>query len=146
MATGVISAAALLATAAEPSIQYKTLDLQFDLGMLATFDGQPIDTAQLERDPETLLQRLATERTQLLIKHIFELPVTMEDTGPVAMLPPRTTKLPNARPPPKPKPLTRWQKFALEKGIKKTKRSQKVWDETAGDWKARHGYNVSAHA
>ncbi len=145
MSSEVVSASTLLAKAASatPAIQYKALDLQYDLGILAAFDAQPIDAAQFERDPEALLHRLTTERTQLLIKHIFELPVTMEDAGPVASLPPRSTKLPNARPPPKARPLTRWQKFALEKGIKKTKRSQKVWDETADDWKARHGYNVS---
>jgi regulator of ribosome biosynthesis len=139
----VVDASALLTKSAAPQIVYKSLDLHYDLGILAAFDGQPIDVAQYERDPEAFLLRSTTERTQLLIKQIFELPVTMEDVGPVATLPPRTMKLPESRPPPKAKPLTRWQKFALEKGIKKTKRSQKVWDETAGDWKARHGYNVS---
>ena len=134
----------MLAAAATslPSIRYRTDDLSYDLGLLAAFDAQPVDAAQLERDTEAYLLRTTTERTQLLMKHIFELPVEMDDAGPVAMLPPRSTKLPAAAPPPKPKPLTRWEKFALEKGITKTKRSQKVWDETAGDWKARHGYNV----
>lgn len=141
---GVVDAAALLAAAAPAlnPVHYRADDLTYDVGLLTAFDSHPIDAAQLERDPEAFLLRAATERTQLLIKRVFELPVEMDDAGPVALLPPRTTKLPAAAPPPKPKPLTRWQKFALEKGITKTKRSQKVWDETAGDWKARHGANV----
>ena len=144
--SGVVNAAAMLAVQSLPATNYKIDDLQYDLGLLAAFDPQPVDAAQLERDPEAYLHRLTTERAQLLIKHIFELPVEMDEAGPVALLPPRTTKLPASAPPPKPKPLTRWQKFALEKGITKTKRSQKVWDETAGDWKARHGYNVSGES
>lgn len=142
----VVDATTLLAAAPSlPAIVFKTDDLVYDLGLLTAFDAQPLDAAQLERDPEAYLLRTTTERTQLLIKHIFELPVEMDEAGPVAQLPPRTTKLPAAAPPPKPKPLTRWEKFALEKGITKTKRSLKVWDETAGDWKARHGTNVSCY-
>lgn len=49
------------------------------------------------------------------------------------------SKLPRAKPIPKAKPLTRWQKFAKEKGIKKTKRSRLVWDDQKKDWVPRHG-------
>ena len=52
-----------------------------------------------------------------------------------------TTLLPRAKPVPKAKPLTRWQKFALEKGIKKEKRSRMVWDEDRGEWLPRYGFN-----
>lgn len=43
---------------------------------------------------------------------------------------------------PPPKKETKWEKFAKERGIalNKNKRSQKVWDETAGEWMFRHGY------
>jgi regulator of ribosome biosynthesis len=49
----------------------------------------------------------------------------------------------SSQPPPVPKPETKWEKFAREKGIalNKNKRSQKVWDEATGEWKYRHGYN-----
>jgi regulator of ribosome biosynthesis len=46
------------------------------------------------------------------------------------------------KPPPPPKQETKWEKFARERGLplNKEKRSRKVWDETAGEWKYRHGY------
>lgn len=34
----------------------------------------------------------------------------------------------------------RWEKFAQEKGIKKRKRSVKVWDEDQQEWRRRFGY------
>ena len=48
--------------------------------------------------------------------------------------------LPRFKPVPKPKPLTKWQQFAKEKGITKKKQSKLVYDETAQEWKRRHGY------
>ena len=46
------------------------------------------------------------------------------------------------QPPPPPKQETKWDKFAKERGIptNKEKRSRKVWDEAAGTWMYRHGY------
>jgi regulator of ribosome biosynthesis len=45
------------------------------------------------------------------------------------------------QPPPPPKVESKWEKFAREKGIApKTKRSRKVWDETAQQWLFRTGY------
>lgn len=41
---------------------------------------------------------------------------------------------------PKPKPLTKWQKFAQSKGIVKRKKSKFVWDETKKEWGRRYGY------
>jgi regulator of ribosome biosynthesis len=35
--------------------------------------------------------------------------------------------------------LTKWQKFAQEKGIRKRKRSKLVFDEEQGEWRRRHG-------
>lgn len=39
--------------------------------------------------------------------------------------------------------MTRWQKFALEKGITKRKRERMVFDEQAKEWRPRYGYKVS---
>jgi regulator of ribosome biosynthesis len=39
------------------------------------------------------------------------------------------------------KPLTRWEKFAKIKGIKKKKKSKIAWDETEQTWKRTHGYD-----
>jgi regulator of ribosome biosynthesis len=37
--------------------------------------------------------------------------------------------------------MTKWEKFAKEKGIKKRKRSKLVYDEQTDEWKRRHGYD-----
>lgn len=55
-------------------------------------------------------------------------------------LPAPQLALPRFKPVPKPRPLTKWQKFAKEKGITKKKQSKLVYDDNAQDWKRRHGY------
>lgn len=62
------------------------------------------------------------------------------------MLPEPETRLPRAKPVPKAKPLTRWQQFALAKGITKKKKDRMVWDEAAGEFKPRWGYKVRSTA
>lgn len=44
-------------------------------------------------------------------------------------LPEPRYNLPREKPLPTPKPLTKWQKFAIEKGIKKTPKPKATWDE-----------------
>ena len=78
--------------------------------------------------------------TQSLANKLFAQPAEPVQGGRLAQLPPPTTVLPREKPLPKPKPLTKWQKFAQEKGIKKRKRSKLEFDEASGDWKRRHGY------
>jgi regulator of ribosome biosynthesis len=41
---------------------------------------------------------------------------------------------------PKEKPLTRWEKYAKLKGIKKQKKERMVWDEEAQEFRPRWGY------
>jgi regulator of ribosome biosynthesis len=48
----------------------------------------------------------------------------------VAKLPAPTFTLPREKPLPKPKLLTKWQKYAKEKGITKTKKLKLMWDRT----------------
>jgi len=68
------------------------------------------------------------------------LPTKINETHNVlAKLPKTITLLPREKPIPKPKPLTRWQKFAETKGIKKRKRPQRVWDENTGEWRRSWG-------
>ena len=142
----VVSASDLLAAASESSaaagglpIAYKHDDLTYDMGMLAAFDSHPLDPAAFAKDKEGALAQAATDATQLLVRRVWELPVEKTDLGPVALLPPRTSRLPRSQPPPAPKPLTRWEKFAKEKGIEKKKRSRLVFDEQSGEWKPRWG-------
>lgn len=67
----------------------------------------------------------------MLINNIWELPVERVDEAIVATLPKPEYILPRSRVIPKPKPLTKWQQFAKEKGIqtKKKSRSKLKWDE-----------------
>lgn len=71
---------------------------------------------------------------------LFNAPAEAITGGRLALLPPPTSRLPRALPLPKPKPLTRWQQFALKKGITKQKRSKLEYDDTTGEWRRRHGY------
>jgi len=48
--------------------------------------------------------------------------------------------LPRAKPLPKPKPLTKWEKFAKEKGISHRKKEKAVWDEEKQEWVNRWGW------
>lgn len=57
--------------------------LEFDLGNLAAFDGQPIDPALLAGDREAKLQELTLAGTQALIHRLFNLPAERTDAGPL---------------------------------------------------------------
>jgi hypothetical protein len=46
---------------------------------------------------------------------------------------------------PKPKPPTKWEKFAKAKGIQKTKRSRMVFDEATDQYKPRYGYGRASN-
>ena len=60
-------------------------------------------------------------------------------------LPHGSTSFPRSKPlPPQEKPMTKWEKFAKEKGIKKRKRSKTVYDEQSDEWKRRHGYDKAS--
>lgn len=57
--------------------------LEYDIGNLTAYDTQPLDPAALAGGRETTLKDMATASTQLLIKHLFQLPVEMSETGPL---------------------------------------------------------------
>ncbi|KAG2289807.1 hypothetical protein Bca52824_049411 [Brassica carinata] len=61
--------------------------------------------------------------------------------GPLVQLPPPSTKLPRDKHLPRPKPPTKWEEFALKKGIQKRKKDKIVYDETTDQFKRRHGYD-----
>jgi len=55
-------------------------------------------------------------------------------------LPKPTTILPREKAIPKPKPLTKWEKFRLERGLPaRKKRSRMVYDSITDDWVPRWG-------
>ena len=129
-ATGVLSGGELLraaeAAAAGPAVQYKDAsNTALDAGLLVAFDSAPLDPAAYASGREAAMLQAATENAQLLVRALFELPAE-EDAqhGATVSLPPRSTALPREKPVPAPKPPTRWEKFAKEKGIaKKGKRA-----------------------
>ena len=82
----------------------------------------------------------ARDGAQALIAALFSSPTTSSPDGPLAQLPPPTMQLPRAKPLPKPKPPTKWEQFAKAKGIQKTRRDKKVWDEEKQEWVNRWGW------
>jgi regulator of ribosome biosynthesis len=115
--------------------------LDFDLGhLLVCHPSAPEETSTSEGWNENALQSLTTRIAQSLVRQIFSLPIESTPDGPTVQLPKPKLELPRAKPLPKPKPLTKWEKFAKEKGIVKKKRSKLIFDEASQDWKRRHGY------
>jgi len=123
-----------------PSIEVeKEDDLTYDLGHLCAFDPSPLDDTALFADASAYLLAIARDNTQLLANRLYGLLATQPNKS-VIKLPEPTTALPREKPLPKPKPQTRWEKFAAEKGITKKKRSKMVWDESAQRWAPRFGF------
>eukprot|EP01119_Soliformovum_irregulare_P002742 TRINITY_DN129_c0_g2_i3.p1 TRINITY_DN129_c0_g2~~TRINITY_DN129_c0_g2_i3.p1 ORF type:complete len:309 (-),score=75.66 TRINITY_DN129_c0_g2_i3:195-1121(-) len=119
-------------------------DLKFDLGNLLAADSRPIDLKSFQEKSDEYLKELAQKNVQSLIGRIFQLPIEQADhSGVIATLPSRlSTPIPREKHVPQPKPLTKWQEFALQKGIrpKNKKREQWVFDESEGVEKRSHGY------
>ncbi|XP_042366384.1 ribosome biogenesis regulatory protein homolog [Plectropomus leopardus] len=119
----------------------KELDLEFDVGNLLACDKNRIESRDFrEQKKEDFLRALARDNTQLLINEIWKQPTERVEEAIVAKLPDPTTRLPREKPPPKPKPPTKWEEFAKLKGIQKKKKTNLVWDETAKEWRRRWGY------
>lgn len=119
----------------------KELDLDFDIGNLLACDKNRIESRDFrDQKREDFLRSLARDNTQLLINEIWKLPTERVEEAIVARLPEATTRLPREKPPPKPRPPTRWEQFAKLKGIQKKKKTNLVWDETAKEWRRRWGY------
>ncbi|KAL7530766.1 hypothetical protein ACHAXR_003661 [Thalassiosira sp. AJA248-18] len=100
----------------------------------------PSSTNTTHNVNESMLLAKAAECTTQLLAELWKLPMEKTDVGALAKLPSlgggETTKLPRSLPPPPPKQLTKWEQFALQRGIApKSKRSRKVFDEATGDWK-----------
>lgn len=86
------------------------------------------------------MAKVARENAQLLVNHIWDLPLQVTPEGVFVKIPAGKTALPRALPLPKKKSLTRWEKFAKEQGIQKKKKDKIVFDEDTGEWKRRYGY------
>ena len=117
----------------------RPLDQENDLGNLL---GVEINEFELDEScKEDLLKARARDNCQLLLNEIWQLPTERVEEAIVAVLPPPTSIIPREKPVPKPKPLTKWEQYAKEKGIvNKKKKSSKVWDDVVKDWVPRFGY------
>nr|VDC70053.1 unnamed protein product [Brassica rapa] len=82
-----------------------------------------------------------TKLVQAIADTLFNLSSTETSDGPLVQLPPPSTKLPRQKHLPRPKPPTKWEEFALKKGIQKRKKDKIVYDETTDKFKRRHGYD-----
>merc|ERR1711928_99532 len=116
----------------------KPVDLEYDVGNLLAYDINDIDVNQLRTEKESFLTNLARDNVQLLINRLFQLPTARVDNDLFVSLPPPTTRLPRAKPVPKAKQLTKWEKYAKEKGITKRKKDKLEWDEELNKWVPRY--------
>lgn len=117
----------------------KDTPLDVDAGFLTVTDLNPIDEDSYQSNLEEFLKSTARDGIQALVAALYELPTESSIDGPVTKLPPPTTQLPRAKPLPKPKPPTKWERFAAAKGIQKKRRDRKVWDEEKQEWVNRWG-------
>ncbi|KAL6263185.1 hypothetical protein P5V15_005985 [Pogonomyrmex californicus] len=119
---------------------HKDVELDIDLGTLLASDYNTLDAKALRESKDLYLKSLTRDNVQLLINKIWELPVERVDEVIVATLPKPTYVLPRSRAIPKPKPLTKWEKFAKEKGIRTKKKNKLKWDEELKKWIPTYGY------
>jgi len=136
------AAAAAEATLASTKVE-KPIELELDLGNMLATDNNVIDNSAVTDSStrEDYLRNLARDNTQILINAIWSLPTERVEDVIVAKFPPPTTKLPREKPLPKPKEMTKWEKYAKEKGIvKKKKKDRMVWDDVVQKWVPQFGY------
>ncbi|XP_012255245.1 ribosome biogenesis regulatory protein homolog [Athalia rosae] len=120
----------------------KHLDVEIDEGSLLVVDYNSLDQQQVKNNHEDYIRQLTRDNVQLLINKVWVLPTKRIEEAIVATLPTPKFVLPRAQRIPKPKPLTKWQQFAKEKGIKSNKnRKPKLnWDEQLQKWIPNYGY------
>ncbi|MBW0536605.1 hypothetical protein O181_076320 [Austropuccinia psidii MF-1] len=121
----------------------RDIPIDLDVALLASFDPNRINPEEYNNDREQCLMQSARESIQVLVNSLFSLPTTSTDDGVVANLPScgPSTILPRAKPIPKPAPLTKWQKFAKEKGIVPKSQKEKLeFDEEKQEWVNRWGW------
>lgn len=81
---------------------------------------------------EDYISNLTRDNVQLLVNEIWELPTERVEECVVAKLPAPAFVLPRSRKCPAAKELTKWERFAKEKGIQNKKKDKKVFDKELG--------------
>ena len=117
----------------------RPLEQENDLGNLLGVEVNDIDFENENIDAQ--LKKRARDNCQLLLNEIWKLPTERVEEAIVAVLPRGTSTIPREKPIPIPKPPTKWEKYAKEKGIEnKKKKSRMVWDDVVKEWVPRFGY------
>jgi len=137
--------------------QNNVVNINYDLGILSLFDSNAVkfDISPGTSEFEKNLKELSLKNIKLLMQNFYSLKSRKEDAfddQPDDLklydynksqfeinLPPSTTVFPRQKTLPAVKKLTRWEKFAKDKGIKKKKRSRLVYDELNDTWVPRWG-------
>lgn len=115
------------------AVPAKEDNLSYDLKNLCAADISPVDLKTLEDTTR--------DNVQLLVNQLFQLPTEKDEEGIFAELPGlEAWHMPREKHVPKQKAMTRWEKFAQEKGIQKKKRGRMVWNEQVKDWVPRWGF------
>ncbi|KAG4303778.1 hypothetical protein PORY_002820 [Pneumocystis oryctolagi] len=119
-----------------------SVSLELDLGNLFAFNTNPLDIYSLKKNKEEYIMSLSKSSIQILINNIFSLSKTITLDGSFIELPEPITLLPREKSISKPKPETKWEKFAKAKKIKpKNKIDGKLtYDENKKKWVPKWGY------
>mmetsp|Transcript_37618 Transcript_37618/g.97065 ORF Transcript_37618/g.97065 Transcript_37618/m.97065 type:complete len:303 (-) Transcript_37618:651-1559(-) len=139
-AEGVIDATKLLEERSDEKKFIEEGGLSFDLHYLHAINPSPFNDTSDSNLKDCEMKKVSTLLTEALVMKIFEQDMRTTEDGTIAALPLPSLVLPRQKPIPKARALTKWEQFALEKGIKNTKKDRMVWDEEVKDWKPRHGY------
>ncbi|RZF40983.1 hypothetical protein LSTR_LSTR006286 [Laodelphax striatellus] len=125
----------------KPITVTKLIDLDYYPGNLLAIDTNELDKNQLKSNTEKYLLNLARDNTQLLLNKIWELPAEKQEEAVVVKLPKQNNYvLPREKHIPKPRPLTKWEAFAKEKGLQKKKKVKVTWDDILKKWVPVHGF------
>lgn len=120
-------------------------NLVIDVGLLTAWDPEGIALPKAGSAREEYFKNLARDDVQVVLNKLYSLEDTEIVEGEkVLKMPEPTNVLPRAKPIPKPKEPTKWERFARAKGIKSKSsktRENKVWDDTTRKWVPRFGYN-----
>ncbi|XKL69198.1 hypothetical protein PGB90_006967 [Kerria lacca] len=112
---------------------------------LMVFDTNELNIPKLRGpDKEKELLSLTRDCTQILINTILSFPKEIKDGKVFVQLSGPSYNLPREKPVPVPKPLTKWQKFAQDKGLRKKKKPKSTWDDVLQKWIPTYGYRKAA--
>ncbi|KAK7208020.1 ribosomal biogenesis regulatory protein [Myxozyma melibiosi] len=137
---------------ARPVTVDREVPVNYDLGNLALYDSNMLDAEAMKSEAakEAHLTALARDSAQLLVNQLLAQPVVTggrtggdarTSEGVFVKLPDTVYQLPREKPVPTPKPPTKWEKFAKQKGITKERNTgNQVYDEATGEWVKKWGY------